>query len=137
MRLPSRPAALVAALVATVTGAVATDVIARDRGATTRDAVPVAVPAGPPVNCVPITQLRESRVRSDRVIDFVTSGRQAYRVTLPQACPELGFEQRFTYETSLSELCSTDIITVLHEAPLMRGASCGLAPFQPVTLPHR
>ena len=137
MRLPSFSAALVAGLVATVTGAVATDVIARDRDATTRDVVPVAVPAGPPVDCVPITRLGQSLVRSDRVIDFVTSGRQAYRVTLPQACPELGFERRFSYETSLSQLCSTDIITVLHDAPVMRGASCGLAPFQPVTLPHR
>ena len=100
-----------------------------------RDRVPAATPAGEPVSCLPISQLRESRVRDDRTIDFFTAGRRVYRVTLPQSCPELGFEQRFAYQTSLSQLCSTDIITVLRESGgLSRGASCGLAPFQPVTL---
>ena len=105
-----------------------------------RDDVPVAVPAGPPVACIGLASIRETRVRDDRTIDFITRGRSpgAYRVTLPQGCPQLGFERSFAYETSLGQLCSTDIITVLQQAPLMRGASCGLAPFQPVTLPpHR
>ena len=104
------------------------------------DRVPVAVPNGRPVSCIPLSSIRETQVRDDRTIDFITRGRSpgAYRVTLPQSCPELGFERRFAYATSLGELCSTDIITVLREAPLMQGASCGLAPFQPVTLPrHR
>ena len=102
-----------------------------------RDRVPEATPTGKPLSCVPLQRLRESRVRDDRTIDFVTSGRQGYRVVLPDACPQLGFEKRFTYATSLSELCSSDIITVLQEPGLMRGASCGLAPFQPVTFAHR
>lgn len=99
------------------------------------DRVPAATPAGEPRSCIPIIGIDQSRVRSDQVIDFVMRDRRVYRVTLPQPCPELGFEQRFVYETSLSELCSTDIVTVLRTggAPL-RGASCGLAPFQPVTL---
>ena len=71
-------------------------------------------------------------MRSDRVIDFVTSGGRVFRNTLPQACPGLGFERRFAYGTSLTQLCSVDIITVLYAAPLQRGASCGLGPFQPV-----
>jgi hypothetical protein len=54
-------------------------------------------------------------------------------VVLPQACPQLGFEQRFTYSTSLSQLCAQDIITVLQGPGISRGASCGLAPFQPIT----
>ena len=104
-----------------------------------REDVPVAVPAGPPVACIGLASIRETRVRNDRTIDFITRGRSpgAYRVTLPQDCPQLGFERHFAYATSLSQLCSTDIITVLQQAPLMRGASCGLAPFQPVTLPPR
>ena len=100
-----------------------------------RQRVPEASPTGPAVSCIPLTQIRESRVRDDRTIDFVMAGRdRVYRNTLPQSCPELGFEERFAYETSLSQLCSTDIITVLRQAPLMRGASCGLGQFQPVTL---
>lgn len=93
---------------------------------------------GPARTCVPLTELRNSRVRSDRVIDFTRgAGRQAYRVVLDQRCPQLGFEQRFTYATSLSQLCAQDIITVLQGPQIIRGASCGLAPFTPVELPRR
>lgn len=93
---------------------------------------------GPARTCVPLAQIRNSRVRSDRVIDFSSgAGRQAYRVVLDQRCPQLGFEQRFTYSTSLSQLCAQDIITVLQGATPMRGASCGLAPFTPVELARR
>ena len=98
-------------------------------------APPAATPAGKPQSCIPLTQIRETRVRDDRTIDFIMRGRdQVYRNTLPNSCPSLGFEQRFSYATSLSQLCSTDIITVLYSAPIQRGASCGLGQFQPVTL---
>ena len=100
-----------------------------------RDRVPDATPVGEARSCIPLRQIRETRVRSDRVIDFVMTGRRAYRVTLPQPCPQLGFERSFGYDTSLSQLCRQDIITVLVQAGgVRRGASCGLAPFQPVAL---
>lgn len=102
-----------------------------------RQRVPDAVPTGPAVSCIPLTQIRESRVRDDRTIDFIMSGHRTYRVTLPLGCPELGFEERFAYATSLNQLCSNDIITVLQSPGLSRGASCGLSPFQPVTLAKR
>lgn len=93
---------------------------------------------GPALNCVPLTQIRNSRVLSDRVIDFTRgAGRRAYRVVLNQSCPQLGFEQRFTYATSLTQLCAQDIITVLQGPQVIRGASCGLAPFTPIELPRR
>ena len=101
------------------------------------DRVPVAMPAGESRNCIPLAQIRRTAVRDDRTIDFFTGGGRVYRNVLPSACPQLGFERRFAYGTSLGELCSTDMITVLFEAPLMRGASCGLGKFQPVTLAGR
>lgn len=107
--------------------------LARDGG----PAVPEAVAVGEARTCVPIAALRESLVRSDRVIDFHTVGNRYYRVTLPQACPGLGFERRFGYATSIGQLCAQDIITVLYATGGMRGASCGLAPFQPVTIARR
>jgi hypothetical protein len=90
-------------------------------------------PAGPPVSCVPIHSIRETRVRDDRTIDFYMVGGKVYRNTLPDSCPELGFEERFGYETSIDQLCNVDIIHVLHDSPPMRGASCGLGQFQPIT----
>ncbi|WP_150291785.1 hypothetical protein [Sphingobium estronivorans] len=91
------------------------------------------VPVGKPVDCVQITSIRSTDVRDDRTIDFIMNGRQVYRNTLPDSCPSLGFEKRFMYKTSLSQLCSVDIITVLYQTNgLQRGASCGLGKFQPM-----
>jgi hypothetical protein len=100
---------------------------ARTRG------VPPVTPAGKPVDCVSLRDIRETRVRDDRTIDFYMHGRRVYRNVLPQRCPQLGFEERFAYKTSQSELCSVDIITVLTGPGLTPGASCGLGQFQPVT----
>ena len=101
------------------------------------DRVPEAVATGKPRSCVPIASLRQSHVRDDRTIDFMTGNRTGYRNVLPNACPGLGAERRFSYATSLSQLCSTDIITVFYQTGAPRGASCGLGQFQPVTLPKK
>jgi hypothetical protein len=97
-----------------------------------------ARPVGEPVDCVNLSQIRNTRVRSARVIDFEMTGGTVYRNTLPNECPGLSFEERFSYATSLSRLCSVDIITVLHTGGgAQRGASCGLGSFQRVELPRR
>src|SRR3546814_19268179 len=56
------------------------------------------------------------------------NGSKIYRNTLPNSCPSLGSERKFSYKTSISQLCSGDIITVLHNmgGGLDRGVSCGL-----------
>ena len=100
---------------------------------TDKDAWKAARPDGKPISCIPLTQIQQSRVRDDQTIDFYMGGKKVYRNTLPNSCPQLGFEKRFAYKTSLSQLCSTDIITVLVEPGISRGASCGLGQFQPVT----
>jgi hypothetical protein len=99
-----------------------------------RDAIPAATPTGEPVNCVSISRIRETRVHGDSTIDFIMNGGKVFRNTLPNSCPSLGFEERFLYKTSTSELCSVDIITVLQSPGTSRGASCGLGQFQPVAL---
>jgi hypothetical protein len=107
--------------------AVTAPLSARDRG------VPLADPAGKAVDCISLTRIRASHVRSDQVIDFEVAGGRLYRNTLPNSCPQLGFEERFGYAVSIGQLCSTDIIHVLSNNG-MRGASCGLGQFQPITL---
>ncbi len=98
--------------------------------------VPAATPTGKAVSCIPITSIRESRVRDDWTIDFRTGGDTWYRNTLPYRCSNLGFERAFSYSTSLSQLCSVDIITVFRNGGGPTGplGSCGLGMFQPVKL---
>ena len=70
------------------------------------------VPAGDPVNCIQLSQIRSSQVRDNQTIDFEMSGGKIYRNTLPNSCPGLGFEERFAFKTSQSQLCSVDIIKI-------------------------
>jgi hypothetical protein len=98
--------------------------------------MPVATATGAAVDCIAISQIRESRVRSDSVIDFRTGGNKWYRNTLPISCPALGFEERFSYRTSLNQLCAVDTIAVLQTfgGHLQEGPRCGLGKFEPVEL---
>lgn len=98
--------------------------------------VPAAKAVGAAVSCIPITQISESRVRDDWTIDFRVGGGRWYRNSLPYRCNGLGFERAFSYATSLSQLCSTDIITVISSSGMDAGprGSCGLGQFQPVEL---
>ena len=120
---------LLACLVVAATAPLTTSGAARGR-----EALPMATPAGKPESCIPLVSIRQSHVRNDHVIDFEMNGGKVYRNTLPDGCPGLGFDESFTYRTSLSQLCSSDIITVLQSPGPRRGASCGLGQFQPVTL---
>ena len=99
--------------------------------------VPAATPIGKPVDCIQLSQISNTRVHGDQVIDFHMNGRRVYRNTLPNSCPSLGFEERFLYKTSLSQLCSVDTITVLQSPGLSQGATCGLGQFQQVELAHK
>ena len=103
-------------------------------GARDRNAVPEATPIGDAVSCVNLRNIQSTRVHGDSTIDFYMSGGKVFRNTLPNSCPSLGFEERFLYKTSLSQLCSVDIITVLQSPGLSQGPSCGLGKFQPVKL---
>ena len=98
-----------------------------------RDDVPAATVVGEPVSCIQTNQIQSTRVHGDRTIDFHMAGRTVYRNTLPNRCPQLGFEERFTYTTSTGQLCDLDVITVLYSDG-QRGASCGLGKFVPVRL---
>ena len=96
--------------------------------------VPEATAAGEPVDCLSLSRIRNTRVRSDSVIDFYVGGGKVYRNTLPMACPQLGFEERYLHKTSTGDICSHDTITVLQSGGMIEGPSCGLGKFQPVTL---
>jgi hypothetical protein len=91
-------------------------------------------PVGEAKNCVSLHSIRETRIVNDRTIDFHMNGRKVFRNTLPHSCPGLVSEDRFSYRTSQNQLCSVDIVRVLHNygGGLQEGAGCGLGKFQPV-----
>jgi hypothetical protein len=97
---------------------------------------PAAAAVGEPENCITRTSIRNTKVWDDYTIDFEMAGGRTYRNTLPNRCSGLGFEERFGYETSLNQLCSTDIIHVLY-SDARRGASCGLGQFQQIEVAGR
>ncbi|CAN5215772.1 hypothetical protein BH10PSE12_BH10PSE12_26920 [soil metagenome] len=97
------------------------------------------VAVGEPVNCIMPSRVRSTRVLDERTIDFEMDGGDVYRNILPYSCPSLGFEERFSYKLSTSQLCSVDIITVLQiGGPGLRpGPSCGLGKFQKMSKPPK
>jgi hypothetical protein len=95
-------------------------------------------PIGPAQMCLQLQNIRNTRVLDDQTIDFIMRNGDVFRNRLPNSCPQLGFQQSFTYATSITQLCSVDIITVLIQGqPGLRGASCGLGPFTPIARPVR
>lgn len=103
--------------------------------ARTTAVAPAARVVGEAVSCVPLTAFDSTRIRDNRTIDFMRTGTKGWRNTLPYDCPGLRSADAFTYETSLSQLCSTDMIHVLEQAGgPHRGAACGLGKFVPVEL---
>jgi len=104
-------------------------------GAQAADEAPAAADAAPKTeNCIDTMRIRNQRVLDDKTILFYMSGGTIYKVDLPYKCPQLGFEQSFRYVSQpAGKLCSTDIITVMISSGRFDGASCGLAPFQPMT----
>jgi hypothetical protein len=54
---------------------------------------PAATPTGEPVSCVPLAQIRESRIRDDWTIDFVAGGNRVWRNALTSRCSGSGRER--------------------------------------------
>lgn len=98
-----------------------------------RSAPQTLVPAGEPVNCVQLNQVRSTTVRDDKNIDFEMRNGQVFRNTLPHSCPGLGFQRTFGYRNVTNQLCSVDTITVVQTGGgPTRGATCGLGQFVPM-----
>jgi hypothetical protein len=93
------------------------------------------IPGAKPQSCVQLSAIRDTRVRDDNTIDFYMRDGTIFRNTLPNRCPRLGFEEAFSYRTSIGQLCSVDIITVVPRGGGVPGVSCGLGPFTPVAAP--
>lgn len=108
----------------------------QDRPADAPAVSPAAEAIGPGQNCISLAQISSTRIRDDYTIDFMGAGDKVWRNTLPGRCGGLKSADAFSYETSLTQLCGTDIIRVLDRVggTPQPGASCGLGQFVPVRL---
>ncbi len=95
---------------------------------------PAVTVLGEGQNCIMRDRVRQTVVRNDRVIDFEMNGGKVYRSTLPNRCPGLGLDRAITYETSINQLCTNQIVYSLQNIGGMpqRGAGCSLGEFVPV-----
>ncbi len=82
-------------------------------------------------NCLQLMQIRSNNVVDGQTIDFQLRDGSVWRNRLPRSCPTLGFNQAFSYSTSIPQLCNVDIIRVIVQGnPGIIGASCGLGKFE-------
>ena len=101
-----------------------------------RDAArtPAVTVLGPGENCITQSQVRQSIVRSESVIDFEMRGGKVYRSTLPNRCPGLTLDRAISWDNSIDQLCRQQIVYSLQNfaGTIQRGAACGLGEFVPV-----
>jgi hypothetical protein len=119
-------------------------VTAGEQPAGASEAAPASAPAEAQTrsgeNCIPLHRIQHTRVLDDRTILFELSGNETLVNRLPYRCPGLGFEKSFGYKTSITQLCSQDIIWVILNGAgggIDRGASCGLGKFEPWVAPAK
>jgi hypothetical protein len=101
-----------------------------------RDAArtPAVTVLGPGENCITQSQVRQSIVRSETVIDFEMRSGKVYRSTLPNRCPGLTLDRAISWDNSIDQLCRQQIVYSLQNfaGTIQRGAGCGLGEFVPV-----
>ncbi|HHQ14282.1 MAG TPA: hypothetical protein ENK16_04595 [Chromatiales bacterium] len=92
-------------------------------------------PVVEPESCVSVARIRRTRIVDDSTILFYMNGGEIFVNHLPRRCPGLRINDAFGYETSLSVLCNVEVIHVLRNigGDLVRGPTCGLGMFEPVT----
>ncbi len=95
---------------------------------------PAVTVLGAGQRCIMRDQVRQTVVRNNRVIDFEMQSGKVFRSTLTQPCPGLSFDRAITYETSINQLCTQQIVYALQNIGGVprRGAGCSLGEFVPV-----
>lgn len=84
-------------------------------------------------NCIRTRSIRRTKVIDDSTIAFYMRNRDlVYINSLPNRCPQLASNDRFSYESRGGRLCRSDRITVLLQfaGRLESGFSCRLGDFQ-------
>jgi hypothetical protein len=64
-------------------------------------------------HCIDLRRIDHTEAVGDQDILFSMKDRSIYRNRLPQTCPGLARHEPFMYRVVLSQLCDTDVITML------------------------
>lgn len=86
-----------------------------------------------PQSCVVMNRVRRTEVLDDRTVLFHLRDDRILRNHLPNECPNLEREDRFSYQARGGRLCDTDTITVLPRGVGAFGATCRLGRFYPMS----
>ena len=86
-------------------------------------------------HCVRVDDVDDIDIVDAGTLIFRMRGGEVYRNDLPHECPGMRSNDTLMYRSSVGQLCSIDIVTVLEDwgfgfAP---GVSCGLGMFHPIT----
>ena len=68
-----------------------------------------------PKDCLQLQRVRRTEAIDDENIVFYMRGNTAFLNHLPQKCPGLARQDRFTYTVTIARLCNIDTITVLEQ----------------------
>lgn len=84
--------------------------------------------------CVSLSRIDRTEVVDDGTVLFHMRNGDVYRNVLPHACPTLKSRDQFAYRVNASQLCRSDVITVLDRNVLgfVPGPSCTLGSFEAV-----
>lgn len=115
------PRLLTAALIAALAGT----------AAQAQAPAPAEAPAAKTTDCLDLNRIDRTEIIDNKTIVFHMNGRTKWRNDLAYSCPQLKFEDRFLFKTSINRICSVDTITVLSTigGGFMQGPSCGLGTF--------
>ena len=85
--------------------------------------------------CIDTRRISNTRIVDKQNILFYMRGGDIYHNELPRACMGLRNGKTISYRTSLSRLCSNDLITLLDNfgMGMSRGPSCAIGKFRPVS----
>jgi hypothetical protein len=86
-------------------------------------------------HCVRINDIEKIDIVDADTLVFRMRRGKVYKNELPHRCPGLRSNDTLMYRSSVGQLCSVDVVTILEDwgfgfAP---GASCGLGMFEPIT----
>lgn len=87
------------------------------------------------MHCIRIQGIDDIDIVDSDTMVFRMRGGEVYRNELPRECPGLRQDDTLMYRSSVGQLCSVDIVTVLEDwgFGFSPGASCGLGMFHPIS----